>query len=208
MSAELLLAFSEHLLSHAGGLDDEISRVLDVFSLHIIPAADMDGVMGLRPGNCSASGRGALGQGIEDFREEDGMCRPETRALSMLLSQRGFSLVVQLRGGQAEEVLVPQGTLLGGDSMTHTQQDVLTQRLASEYLSGLRGQAPVSCPAAQDVSSGIVPSTSPASLANHVWDKFGHTLFVAPGIGALGGGCCAAPNEKDMSGFTCLFVLP
>lgn len=192
-------------------MDDEVSRALQEFSLHIVPAADIDGILGLAPGNCSGSGR--VSGGIEDFRK-DGFSRPEARWLSVLLGERAFSLVVQLRGGQAEDVVIPQGAAIDEGKLCRTAtadsanldclaQQSLIYRLASSYLSSLHGSPPSTCPAAATASSssspGVTISSSPASLGNHVWDRFGQTVFLSPGVGAGGrDGCCASPTKEDM----------
>lgn len=136
LSSQLLLALADHLLSHAGGLDDEVNshfififgkmgcfvfiilklyqvtRVLDEFSVHIVPAAYPDSLEGMSLEGCDGAEKKSNDR-LEDFVESGGFSRRETRLLGDLLEERRFVLVVELRGGQAEGVVIPQGAAVG-----------------------------------------------------------------------------------------------
>ena len=132
VTTEVALNFVQLLLSHHE-YDDDISRIMKGYSLHILPALNRDGYGLNKAGECRSKA-GALNQaGIDlelDFHKGQNS-QPETQRIINWMDQQKFLFSLDLRGSD-ENILIP----IVNQSQPLEQK--LVQDIANQYLSRLR----------------------------------------------------------------------
>ena len=185
MTTEVALNFVQLLLSHHE-YDDDISRIMKGYSLHILPALNRDGYGLNKAGECQSKA-GSLNQaGIDlelDYKGSNP--QPETQRIINWMDQQKFLFSINLRGSD-ENILIP----LINQSQPLEQK--LVRDFASQYWSHLRSDISVenSCTESQ---KNLVTSEPTTSSINYNWQHKDNVLEL--GIGLT---CCPKPKEKEL----------
>ena len=107
VTTEVTLRLMKLLLSYHE-LDDDISRIMKGYSIHILPALNRDGSGLNAPGQCK-SRNGSLSQaGVDLFNDFHtfGAVQPETRSVMTWMKQRKFLFSINFLGTD-ENIVVP-----------------------------------------------------------------------------------------------------
>ncbi len=113
MTTEIALNLVQRLLSHHE-FDDDISRIMKGYSIHILPALNRDGFGLNKAGQCQSTA-GSLNQAGVDLEMDyesllssssSSAPQPETQRIINWMDQQKFLFSINLRGAD-ENIVVP-----------------------------------------------------------------------------------------------------
>ncbi|TRY63066.1 hypothetical protein TCAL_03885 [Tigriopus californicus] len=202
MAIELAMALANFLLTHHEK-DDEVAKLVDRYSIHIIPMVNVDRVTSdsLAPPtnqNCSSAPESGFNEHAVDLEEDffnPGVTnpQPESQALMNLMNQRSFLLSLFFKG-HSSDITLPKV------SIPRTAR--LAQVLAKTYIDQLRSDYISPCSAPPMGTSGprrrgpaLSIATSPSNMLNYNWAEKG-ILELSIGVGPC---CRIEQSESEVS---------